>query len=134
MNKSADYSLKKQNILISSIEGFWEDDSWQLYYSPVDSSQIRISKQYCINFFIQNERLKNELKYACMKKFINNEWVMNSKRLVSIKRIIKWINVINPRENSFLLKKLKYWEKILIKFLKQEDILFRYPKRKLNAD
>lgn len=134
MNKSADYSLKKQNILISSIEGFWEDDSWQLYYSPVDSSQIRISKQYCINFFIQNERLKNELKYACMKKFINNEWVMNSKRLVSIKRIIKWINVINLREKSFLLKKLKYWEKILIKFLKQEDILFRYPKRKLNAD
>lgn len=132
--KNIGFSIEKQNKLILSIEDFWKDDLWHLYYSPVDSSQIRIKENYVVAFNIKNEKLKNELKYACMKKFINNEWVLNSKRLVSVKRIIKWINSINPIESSFLLKEVKYWEKSLVKFLKKENILLRYSKPKLNAE
>lgn len=132
--KKIGFSIKKQNKLILSIEGFWKDDWWYLYYSPVDSSQIRIKENYVIKFNMKNKKLKNELKFACMKKFTNNEWVLNSKRLVSVKRIIKWVNAINPIESSFLLKELKYWEKSLVKFLKKENMLLRYSKSKLNAE
>lgn len=101
-------------------DGYWlENDIWNMSDNVFNEKEYKVAVTRIKLNFIENERLKNEIKYYLVYSLKNNYLTLSKilkERQYAIKYLIGFIKRFNPNENSFndILIENSKWKLFLI--------------------
>ncbi|MBW4424221.1 MAG: tyrosine-type recombinase/integrase [Nostoc desertorum CM1-VF14] len=122
------WSVSKQLVLESEVQGFWMRDEWDIFECPLSDGNAIPSRAKYVIFSCISASINTELKYACWQKLENKEWSVNSlwSKKATITNIANWLNTVAPHETSLIVKSLDRWELSLRSYLVKYKKLREY--------
>jgi integrase len=115
------WSRAKQQRLLAELQGFWNEDIWDMHDSPVRAGLAPRARQRYLCFECKFQGINGELKYACWKKFSDGGW-RSTQELSKVHRLIKWLNTLNPPPRSLMSRGFESWRDEYRKYLKSRGM------------